>query len=344
MRFAVVGMGKVGHTASCCLMSRHVHTVVWDRNKEKLDAIRQNGIHVEGMLEGLFFPRVSYDFEEAIKEADHILVCTVAEGHRDIAGLMKGRLSNHQHILIMNSNWGIYEFLQILKAEVQDKDISISETGGVHLMSDLIEPCRCVLKKIKSRIDLSTYPSHKADDVLKDISEVFPQMQGGSSPIQTSMNTSNPILHAPIALFGFSKIEAGMEHLFYKEGATPSVVRYIEKVDGERLAVMKALGAGASSCLEIVNKAWNTSYGSLYDAIQANYPSSKGPKSASHRFISEDVPFGIMPICRIGRLLGIGTPYADKLVGMYEALLDAASFSGKAPMFSIDQIRDLASY
>lgn len=343
MLFAVIGMGRVGHTISCYLMSKKAEVIVWDRNKEKLDTIRQNGIHVEGVLEGMFFPQVSYDFDESIMQADYILVCTVAEGHRDVARLMKGKLSNRQHILILNSNWGVYEFLQILGSEILEKDISISETGGVHLMSDLLCPGRCILKKIKNKIDISTYPRLKENEILTDLFDLFPQLNGCVSPIQTSMNTSNPILHAPIALFGFSKIEAGLDFLFYKEGATPTVVRYIEKVDRERLAVMNALGVDSSPCLDIVNKAWNTSYDNLYDAIQANYPVSKGPKSIEHRFISEDVPFGILPIQKIGYLLGVDTPHTDKLIEMYEALLDTTTFSNKAPVFSLSQIRLLSA-
>ena len=254
--------------------------------------------------------------------ADFIIISTLASGHLDIAYLLKDCISSGQHIIAMNSNWAVYEILGILEDSVKEKDITISETSGVHLMSDLVSPGHCILKKIKNRIGISTYPKCKGADVVKNLSGVFPQLYSLGSPVESSMNTSNPILHAPIALFNLSKIEAGIDHFFYRDGGTPLVVKYIEKIDSERLAVLQALGVKGQSCLDIVNKAWNTTYSNLYDAIQANYPNSKGPKSIRYRFITEDVPYGIVPILKIGHLLNINVPFNEKLIDMYSAVLD----------------------
>ena len=337
MRFSILGMGKVGHTTACYLLDKMQEVVVWDRNEDKREFINDHGIDIEGALSGHFAPKVCDSISEAINGADFIIISTLASGHLDIAYLLKDCISSGQHIIAMNSNWAVYEILGILEDSVKEKDITISETSGVHLMSDLVSPGHCILKKIKNRIGISTYPKCKGADVVDNLSGVFPQLYSLGSPVESSMNTSNPILHAPIALFNLSKIEAGIDHFFYRDGGTPLVVKYIEKIDSERLAVLQALGIKGQSCLDIVNKAWNTTYSNLYDAIQANYPNSKGPKSIRYRFITEDVPYGIVPILKIGHLLNINVPFNERLIDMYSAVLDN-DFMNNSPDFTLERL------
>lgn len=336
MNITVLGMGKTGHSVTCYLLEKGHKVTCWDRDPSKLDKIR-DGIRCTGAMEGFYNPDVEKEIGKAICGADFIFVNTVASGHKDIARLLSGKLSGNQRILIFNSNWGVLEFVQILGKELEQKGIVLAETGGMHLMTDLPEVGHCHIKKIKKKLSVSCYPKSGAKEVLNQLGPVFPQFFLLDSPILTSMDTSNPILHAPIALGGFSKIEGGVDHFFYKEGATPSIVRYIEKIDAERMAVMDAIGVKGTSCLDIVNGAWNTDCTNMYDAIHLNYPTSKGPKSIEYRFITEDIPFGIGPIVKLGREFGVKTPYSELLINMYSALMDR-DFMELGPLFRKDEV------
>ncbi len=333
-------MGRTGHSTACYLMDRGQEVVCWDRNVEKLSMIDQNGIIIAGALDGTYRPCCEPVFDKAIAESDYVFVNTVASGHKDIARLCAGKLRAGQRILIFNSNWGVLEFRQILGRELDEKGIILAETGGMHLMTDLPEVGHCVLKKIKKSLGVSAFPAGSVDVVVNELKAVFPQFFSKRSPILTSLDTSNPILHAPIALCGFSKIEQGLDHYFYREGATPHVVSYIEQIDMERLAVMTRMGVRGQSCLEIVNVAWNTSCNNLYDAIHLNYPNSKGPRNIEYRFITEDIPFGIVPIAKLGDLYGVETPYIDTLIDMYCKLMQR-NFVMVAPEFSQEDIAQL---
>ncbi|MBR2281996.1 MAG: NAD/NADP octopine/nopaline dehydrogenase family protein [Spirochaetales bacterium] len=339
MKIAVLGMGKTGHSTSCYLMDRNQSVTCWDRDAAKLDVIRE-GITCTGVLEGFFAPEVESDLAKAIDGADYIFINTVAGGHKPVAELLSGHLSNNQRILVCNSNWGVMEFLQVLGKEIREKGVVLCETGGFHIMTDLPDVGHCHIKKIKSKLSISCFPRSQTEEVLKELNPIFPQFVPAESPIMTSMDTSNPMLHAPIALCGFSKIEGGVDHFFYKEGGTPSGVKYIEKIDNERLAVMEAMGVKGTSCLDIVNKAWKSSCTDLYSAIHANYPTSKGPKSIEYRFITEDIPYGVAPVVKLGRAFGVPTPYSELLVNMYSALMDR-DFMALGPIFRKDEIAAL---
>jgi len=340
MKFAILGMGKIGHSMTAYLMGRGHQVTVWDRQASKRTIISNQGITITGVLEGLFRPEVASSIPDVIQEAEVIIVATTASGHRPIAEMLAGHLKKGQIILICNGNWGVYEFRQVLGNELVEKHVDVLETGGMHLMTDSEKTGVCRLKRIKDVLTVSSFPKDHIDVDLARIHDVFPQFKAVSTPLMTSLNASNPVLHGPIGLFEFSTIENGGDYFFYKEGATHHVVAYIERIDKERLAVMQALGLKGQSCLDIVNAAWQTHEDNLYDAIHLNYPTSKGPKSVEYRFFTEDVPFGLAPICKLGKLLGIPTPYTDTLVDMYSKILDR-DFFAESPILNINEVKAL---
>jgi len=342
MKFAILGMGRTGHTITSYLMNKGYQVSVWDRNSEKIKIICQKGVQIEGALEGHFQPVGCVCIEDALKEADYIMIMTTANGHNEIARRMEGNLHFGQRIIVFNCNWGAYEVYNILKDEIIEKNIIVGETGGMLLMSVLKEPGVCRLKSIKSKLSLATIPAKCCGLVLNELSEAFPQLYGVNDVLETSLNATNPVVHTPINLFNLSRIENGDDYLMYGDATTPYSVKYAEEIDRERLAVLHAMGISGTSCLDMLNDAWGSNYNNLYDILKntKSYRTAKGPGSFLHRHITEDIPFGIIPIQKLGCIYNVETPYIDNLVKIYELCLDT-SFRDQAPDFSTINVNEL---
>ena len=342
MKFAVLGLGRTGHTFSSYLIDKKQEMTAWDRDPSKAAIVAENGIECDGALNGLFRPRATADLAQAVDGAEYILVLTLAGGHRDVANGLRGKLRRGQTVIVFNSNWGAYEFHNILGEEAAAKDVVIAETGGMFLMSNLARPGRCTLRAVKKSMSLASIPAGKAEAVVAGLADIFPQLRPAANVLETSFNASNPILHAPITLFNLARMENGENYKYYMDGASPAVVRYIERIDAERLHVAKALGIEGESCLDIVNAAWGGSHTSLYEALRASYPNSVGPKSPDldYRFITEDIPYGIAPIQILGQRFGVATPYIDALLTGYSLALDT-DFPAQAPDFSAFSVEKL---
>ena len=63
--------------------------------------------------------------------------------------------------------------------------------------------------------------------------------------------------------------------------------------------------------------------GSAYEAVHNSEPNFtiKSPPSLDHRYIREDVGYGLVPMAEIGRLLGIATPVMDALITLASTAL-----------------------
>jgi opine dehydrogenase len=87
------------------------------------------------------------------------------------------------------------------------------------------------------------------------------------------------------------------------------------------MAVAKALGVPATPFIDIfyqagltTKAAWDS--GDISRACRESEPNKtiKSPSSLDHRYIHEDVGYGLVPISALGRLAGVATPIIDALI------------------------------
>jgi opine dehydrogenase len=113
----------------------------------------------------------------------------------------------------------------------------------------------------------------------------------------------------------------GGNFLFYKEGVTDAVGRVSKATDDERLAVARALDVPARPFLDNFLAAGLTTKeahatGSIATACEASEPNKtiRSPGSLDHRYIHEDVGFGLVPFAAFGQLAKVPTPTIDATV------------------------------
>ena len=103
----------------------------------------------------------------------------------------------------------------------------------------------------------------------------------------------------------------------------PAVGRVTAAVDAERIAVAKALGIPAVPFIDVFYEAGLTTEaarnsGDISRACRESEPNKtiKSPSSLDHRYVHEDVGYGLVPIAALGKLAGVPTPTIDALVQM----------------------------
>lgn len=329
MKFTIIGGGRTGQAVAAYLTSKGAKCLIKTRDAEKAAIFDQYGITAEGGINGNFKVRSTTDMQEAANFSDMILVMTVANAHKEVAGQIRPFLKQNQKILIFNSNWGALEFKQVLGDCIKLKNLIVAETGAQLFVASSNETGH-VSMSVKAQISVSAVDPDDTQPLLDSIKEYFPQFEKGRSIIETTMSTTNPVIHVPITLLNAARIENAQPFLFYGDGTSGEGVRLIVNVDKERIAVAKALGCEIDDVLTGVNRFWEKKHDNLFDALTKNktYLEAKGPGTLAHRYITEDVPYGIAPIAKIGRLFGIATPYTDALLGILGCLFGTDVVNG----------------
>lgn len=343
MKFAILGAGNTGKAYSAFLTQRGRDVVLYDRRDARLEPIRANGLTATGVVEGTFSISVTDDLALAVADCQVILVCTVASGHLPLANALKGLLRPGQSIVITNCCWGAVEFDSVLGAEAEEKGCCIAETAGQLILCSSPAPDAVFLKTVKKKIALACTRPEKTAQVLAQLSGVFPQFCAANNVLETSLNNSNPISHGPLALFNITRMENGEDYLLFGTGATPRVARFMEQIDRERVAVIRAWGLDAPSELDMLNSFWPEAQKSIYDVLHNTvaYSVTKGPKTLDHRYLTEDLPYGLVPYVQLGRKLGVETPYLTALIEMFGLYMETDYLSQGPCVADIDTTRFL---
>lgn len=129
------------------------------------------------------------------------------------------------------------------------------------------------------------------------------------------------MLHVANCVANAGRIECGENYKFYAEGVTPAVARLYEGIDAERVAIAAALGASVPTLVDWFDRVYGVREATLVETCQrltynsdGPYQATGTPKSLDHKFITEDVPTGLVPMSAIGAAAGVKTPAIDALI------------------------------
>ena len=176
------------------------------------------------------------------------------------------------------------------------------------------------------RNPLGVYPTHKKRQVKEILGQLgFPFYYYGSV-VEAALHNPNLIVHTVGAIMSIPRIEATKgEYVMYHEVFTPSVWKILESLDSEKMDVLECLGFERISYVNMA-KFRNTLDDSL-DAKKSffNYAMmptrAKGPTEVDSRYISEDVPQGLVMLEALGKSLKVLTPIATSLIEIASAAL-----------------------
>lgn len=116
--------------------------------------------------------------------------------------------------------------------------------------------------------------------------------------------------------------------LFYLEGVSPAVARVIEKLDNERMALLRALGYPAQpDPVTSVEQGYaaSTDYFECYSK-GPGYRGFASPDTLDHRFFHEDMGIGLVMFCSLGKLLGVPTPACEAVARIGSMITDIDYF------------------
>ncbi len=325
MHITVLGAGA-GGTAMAFDCASHGHDVRlfdFEQFPDNITTIaEQKGIHAEGDISG-FGPIVysGHDIDAALKGAELIYVVGPAYSTEPFGEAVAGKLQAGQTVIVTPSSCGgALAFKRAAGLAVEDDSIRVAETSTLHYAVRLLEPGKIrVFLKLKAGNLLAALPGTHTRDILKLISDVYPSMEPATSVLQTSLQNANPIIHPSVTLSNAARIEmTGGNFLFYEEGVSDSVGRLIEALDKERIAIGNALGITVLSDPEMGMRQGymlEDNYGSGY----RNAPGFKGigaQPQLNHRYLHEDVGYGLVFMSTLGQQMGVPTPGIDAVINV----------------------------
>ena len=323
MKITVLGAGAGGTAVAfdCASHGHDVRLFDFEQFPDNIAKIAdQGGIHAEGDIEG--FGAIAYsghDIDGALQDAELIYVVGPAYSTEPFGKAIAGKLKVGQTVIVTPSSCGgALAFKRAAGLDVQDDSIRVAETSTLHYAVRLLEPGKVrVFLKLKAGNLLAALPNTHTQDILILINDVYPSMESADSVLQTSLQNANPIIHPAVTLSNAARIEmTGGDFLFYEEGVSDSTGRLIEALDKERIAIGNKLGITVLSDPEMGMRQGymlENNYGSGYRKAPGFLGIGAQPQ-LDHRYLHEDVGYGLIFMSGLGRQVGVETPGMDAVI------------------------------
>ena len=317
--FCVVGAGHGGLAMAGCLGLQGYEVRLLNRSPRRIEAVHElGGIEISGARTG--FGPIAYagtDPAEALPGADVVLVVVPASGHRTVAGLCAPWLTDGQ-IVVLNPGrtLGAVDFQRTLERHGARADLTMAEAQTFVYASRVCGPAAAHVFGVKNAVPLASLEPGRVTECLRVLQPALPQFVPASNVLKTSMDNIGGIFHPALVLLNSGWIEAGSGFELYRQGASPTVAKLLERLDNERLQVASALQVGAISARRWLSEAYGAGGPTLRDAMHANpgYRGIEAPHCTDMRYITEDVPFSLVPMSSLGRHVGVKTPAMDAVI------------------------------
>jgi opine dehydrogenase len=322
-KIAVLGAGNGGHACSADLSLAGYKVNLFNRSPEPIEVIRKRGgIEIIGKAREGFarLNKVTTNIKEAIEDVDMIMVVVPAFAHKFMAEKCAPYLKDGQ-IIILNPGHtgGALNFAKTLQGLGVKKDIKLGETMTLTYGTRRRGPAQVTVYTLVKKLLFATFPSKDTEEVTDVFKNLYPSVVPATNVLETSLTNLNAIIHPPGMILNAGWIEnTEGDFSFYTQGLTQSVGTICEAVDEERLNLIKTLGFEPISFSDWYYMTGYTSIKavSISEALQSSKQQEKvkAPSSMKHRYIVEDIPYGLVPMSSLGDMLNVSTPAMRSLI------------------------------
>lgn len=320
VRVTVVGAGNAGCAAAADLTVGGATVTLYElpRFAGNLEPVRERGgirlvsrrLDGTGRQGDARVTRLSTDAAEAARGADAILVATQAAAHEEVARTFAPHLASGQVLLLFTGYAGALAVRKALREASASAGILVAETVTLPYACRLTGPAEVeVHGKLYRAILTAALPAADTERVLERLRPLYPTLVPAANVLETTLLNSNITRHTVGTMLNIGRIEYSKgEFWFYREAFTPAVWRVHGALDGEKMALLETLGLRRRSFWDYRRELSDLTV----EDQAASY--SKGPSSAETRYLSEDVPMGLVFFASLGERLGVPTPTARALI------------------------------
>ncbi|MBQ3252729.1 MAG: NAD/NADP octopine/nopaline dehydrogenase family protein [Oscillospiraceae bacterium] len=325
MKIAILGAGNAGCALAADLtMHGHEVTVVktshamHDENYDYL--LEHNGemtLHEFGEVKTAYIHKVTRDVA-AVKGMQIVIINTQSNYHEQLIQRVAPHLEDDQILLV---NPGYLSTAYVLKY-CPDKKIMIAEAQSAFIDGRITEPGHFRVGFRNVRNPIGIYPAYRREEAIAKLDQLDERLVYLDSVVEAALHNPNLIVHTVGSVMSIPRIEKSHgDFCMYHEAYTrenPATWRILEALDAEKMDVLDALGFERLPYVEACK--YRNSLDESIDAKEVflNYAEmptrAKGPTKVDSRYISEDVPQGLVMLEALGKALNVPTPICTALI------------------------------
>ncbi len=328
MNIAVLG-GSNGGFATAADLALAGHRVrLWSRSASALGPLAGDPtltLTAEGRQGTARLERATTDIADALDGAVMVIAPLPATSHEDLAKRLAPHVNERQIVLLTPGTLGSYAMARDLARAGAGRPYALAETGTLPYLARKTGAATVSAPVRAANLPVGVFPASRTEGAVARIAELFPAVRPCADALDAALTNAGPVIHPPLVLLNAGPIDGGRFDV-HASGTTPSVRRLIDAVDAERLATRVGWGYPPPHFELTTYYDEACAAAGLYGAgAQAKLVASglwSEVLTFEHRYVTEDVVFGLSLVESAGRTAGVETPAASGLLLIFRVLLE----------------------
>ena len=318
------GNGGLAFAGGQTLKGNEVHLAAVPDHADQIRVVQTfGGVLVEGAsasgLEGGFarIARADTDVAAAIEFGEVIFVVVPGFAQEPYLRAVAEHAPRDALVVIEPGKFGSFRLAELMRAAGRDPgEILIAETSTFLYAAKVHGLDHIWLRGIKNELPLSALPADRTPEAIERLRPIHPQYVPAANVLDTSTQDPSYALHPVTTLLNLARLETMGPYRTRAYDITPQTGRMVEAVDAERCAVAQAYGLRPSSLLEQGAAMYGLVGDSVFEMLSSStvHVDQMTPRDARHRYVSEEVPYGLVPLRELGVLAGLDMPATDSII------------------------------
>jgi opine dehydrogenase len=323
MRVGIVGAGSIAFGTAAFLEQAGHQPTLWSPSGERTKALAAGEpLVAAGAIEGTFHPATAQDAAGLVSDAEAILIALPAYGHKSVLDAIAPHVTASQTIIFSShASFGALYLSRLLAA--RGITATIVAWGTTVVTGRQRSPTSVNVNTVRKRLDLATVPASRSAEGLAVCQALFgDRFVDRGSLMAIALSNLNPQNHMGIALGNMTRMERG-EAWSQGQNVTPNVGRLLEELDQERLAIATELGLEVRDIFQHFHLSFHVPVSSISQMNQEMHEAGNGgtgPTTADSRYVTEDVPFGLVATAKLGRLAGKPAALHEAGISIFSAM------------------------
>jgi len=351
MKITIIGAGNAG--SACAFMAAEAgHKVRLLKTSNRIThddhfetMIKNGGIYcIDNTKKGHFtdssddaektfqpLEMITRDPKEAIEGTDVIMIFIQTTYHPALAERIAKYFTDDQLVILIPGYAG-----SIFYNKHCDNNPIFAEGESTPNDARVVEPGTVKVLFKNARNSLSFFPATRTAEGMAIASRLFPAYNIEKTKVrknifESALHNPNIIVHTIGQYVMYPMLEYCAKHhpdevpYMYRDAlSTDMAWLMIDKLDAEKMAVLSALGCEPipylEACLFRNEEDQNQDPREVFESYKISSP--PGPYSFDNRYITEDVPMGLVLLSSLGEKLGINMAECNRLIEMSGGILE----------------------
>jgi opine dehydrogenase len=335
----IAGAGAIAFGAAAFLESAGHRPILWSPSgvgTKRLAAGEK--LVAKGAVEGTFQPGVASSAKDLAERSDVLMIALPAYGHKSVMDAVAPHIQpDHVVLISSHASFGALYLSRLLaKRGIVVPIVAWGTTVTTGRRPSAVEAS---VNTVRSKVDICTVPAALSAEghavCRKLFGDRFVKREG---LLAIALSNLNPQNHLGIALCNMTRMEHG-ESWGQGLNVTPNVGRLLEALDRERLAIAEALGLSVRTIFEHFHLSFHVPVDNISNMNQQMHREGRGglgPATADSRYVTEDVPYGLLATVKLGALTGRPAKLHRAGIEIFSALYGRDFFSENQLLGALD--------